>query len=707
MVRLALIFILAGALGVSAELAPVHTVYNWSNYTGTIYRTPRTNIVDVTTFGADKTGVTNNAATNIMAAWTAAPTNSEIFVPNGTYRMGGLLTFGAFPWEGGKTLRGESTNVIFLCLTNSGYMMKVGGNGNYPLYGQLFPTNPIVQGATNFIVPTLDGDNFPGGPITVGSVVSVLSRNPTNLNGGGLQVIDYGNDWSMVQQAIVHSISGNTISIGAPLAFQPFSNTVVLDWYGTPTRDIGIENITLTFTNDGTGEAAADGFHNFGIQAQVLHNSWFSNVTVITRASRGLAANLVVHSALEGLHLVGPGGGGNQAAGFLVSDISNSRFENNLIRGFFPRIEYNRGTVANVFGYNYAPSPVANGVAFQMHGPQPCFNLWEGNVGPTHHVDGLFGGAAHETFFRNDYDGEEALFEGGVAHGSLFFNRWVASNNVIANILGTNATNFTYTYEPGGTVGGIFRHGYPELLRTAHGSSWMASGGTSNSPPIPWNFPGHEHQFWTTNCQNGRYVFTNDQLNTNILWGDFAAYVPASALTRVILSTAANTNVYVYSWGGAPRSSGDGGGGAYATAVTSSNMTLSRAVSAYSGDRVWVLTQSSEPGVGAYQQRQMSNQPTHRIVWNLVYTNGVGQAGTLVDTTGDTLPASLYLNAKPAWFGTNRWPAKDVEASPDRTPIPAETRYAGGSVEGGEGAGDVLPVILGGPFTIQGASRVQ
>jgi hypothetical protein len=45
-----------------------------------------------------------------------------------------------------------------------------------------------------------------------------------------------------------------------------------------------------------------------------------------------------------------------------------------------------------------------------------------------------------------------------------------------------------------------------------------------------------------------------------------------------------------------------------------------------------------------------------------------------------TLPASLYLSAKPAWFGALAWPAFGPELSPMVGTIPAKIRYEGGTV---------------------------
>jgi hypothetical protein len=44
------------------------------------------------------------------------------------------------------------------------------------------------------------------------------------------------------------------------------------------------------------------------------------------------------------------------------------------------------------------------------------------------------------------------------------------------------------------------------------------------------------------------------------------------------------------------------------------------------------------------------------------------------------LPASLYLSAKPSWWGNLAWPPFGPDISPMTNKIPAQVRYEGGSV---------------------------
>ncbi len=57
--------------------------------------------------------------------------------------------------------------------------------------------------------------------------------------------------------------------------------------------------------------------------------------------------------------------------------------------------------------------------------------------------------------------------------------------------------------------------------------------------------------------------------------------------------------------------------------------------------------------------------------WDSV-TNGVVWHPEIADRL---LPDSLYLSAKPAWFGSHRWPPIGADLNPMVSSIPAESRY--------------------------------
>jgi hypothetical protein len=59
----------------------------------------------------------------------------------------------------------------------------------------------------------------------------------------------------------------------------------------------------------------------------------------------------------------------------------------------------------------------------------------------------------------------------------------------------------------------------------------------------------------------------------------------------------------------------------------------------------------------------------------------IGGGGVWDSSNADhNLPVSLYLSAKPAWFGSLAWPAFGLDLSPMVGTIPAKVRYEGGTV---------------------------
>lgn len=70
---------------------------------------------------------------------------------------------------------------------------------------------------------------------------------------------------------------------------------------------------------------------------------------------------------------------------------------------------------------------------------------------------------------------------------------------------------------------------------------------------------------------------------------------------------------------------------------------------------------------------------TKTVVWNNNVPSGSLSSSYMAQ---QTLPPSLYLTAKPAWFGNAAWPPIDPSASTKVNAIPAQTCYANGAGTG-------------------------
>jgi hypothetical protein len=83
-----------------------------------------------------------------------------------------------------------------------------------------------------------------------------------------------------------------------------------------------------------------------------------------------------------------------------------------------------------------------------------------------------------------------------------------------------------------------------------------------------------------------------------------------------------------------------------------------------------------DPGAGGFQELDLDVEATTLKKANLFVPTGIPAAESLA---GATLPPSLYLSARPAWFAQLAWPPFDP-AAPNTTyeAIPAGYRYMHG-----------------------------
>lgn len=79
------------------------------------------------------------------------------------------------------------------------------------------------------------------------------------------------------------------------------------------------------------------------------------------------------------------------------------------------------------------------------------------------------------------------------------------------------------------------------------------------------------------------------------------------------------------------------------------------------------------PGPGGFQELDLDVKTTTLLAGNYNFRdNGVPARESL---GGATLPASLYLKAKPAWFGDLHWPAFGPDIDFQKNKIPAQVRF--------------------------------
>jgi hypothetical protein len=597
----------------------------------------RTNLLDVTTYGADKAGASNSYDA-IVAAIAAASSNDVVYFPAGRYCISNALSI----TKNYITLRGEGTNSTIFMPVNSAHLLKAGPDEQQWSVSPISINSGATKGSTNFVIASAPefavGDQVQVSDSDFGAGSSTFPR---------IHVAYY--DHILVQQCRVHAITGTTITIDRPLVWN-FTNAPRVFGMGTTgIKGFGLENLNLTGTNTDNGSF---GVTSFMLSLSMAQNSWVSNCSLSMLGNYGIAMNNCVNVTITRSAVTKATSAGSNHGGLLMSTVGGSLIENNIFAdGLQPGIEFNNGVSGNAFFGNYFTNNVAR-YDVDNHGAHPIMNLWEANVLSGYfEMDGYFGSASHQTLFRN------AILDEWVP---IMLKRWNSYHQIVGNVLGNPGatyTNFTHDITDIGYQ--IIEMGRPNIGNPSF---------VGTNPPIAWNFPG-----WTLDdngTPNGICVFTNDQVNVTNLVGNFTnipVYLGNNG--ALIFQDAVDTNRY-YPRDGVLRVPPVGSSG------TISNIHIPAGVTVSNGWRAFWTAQNPP----LYQQLDTVARATHTITGNYDEFND----SLTWDANGaQTIPASLLYSESPSWWGTNRWPAIDPEGSPYVAPIPAQLRYNGVGQGGG------------------------
>lgn len=624
---------------------------------GIIIRTGTTVDVTQAPYGVDNTGVTN-AATGIASAIAAAGSNTVIYIPEGVYNITNGLTLN----KSGITLRGAGSNtVLFGHLifghASSGdtvyYVTNTGGGG--------------VKATTNAtLMSTLDRY---GNTIRAGDYFMFSAENEYHPY---WQVISTANYRRLLRQVVImDSISGSNITFSPPLVWN-FTNNPTMDTMSLasagagfrPYLRSGLESFTICSTNAGRWDP-----YDRNITMQGMAESWITNVNSVQAANYCLTIDDVVHCTVTSSRFALTGAGPSHS-GIIVEGASGCLFENNIFAdlgttGFM----FNTGFAGNAVFGNFVTNcsfPISS------HNVHPMMNLFEANICNYIMMDGYFGSASHNTLFRNQM------------HSGGQFKRFTTYMQCVGNVVGRTNLQYQWEREESGHNSepyGVWSMGYPNLGNTGYNDI---------SPPVAWNFPGRTvNSFTVGTYTNGVFTFTGDYGPTNVLWTNMGVgtftNIPAPVVAGypIIFQDGSNTNFYYGATSSVPVLTTGAG--------TPSNVTLNVYVYVTNGSTLYIA------GANAYQWLQQSNKYTHTFHGNGVYTNNPPNGSvTVVWDAGiadhDVPDSILYPSGAPGWWGTNRWPGIDPEASPVAAAIPSLQTYYG--IDNGSTLGPIAPSDL-------------
>jgi hypothetical protein len=470
----------------------------------------------------------------------------------------------------------------------------------------------------------------------------------------GLPPIGVGRSWSSAQVDVngnANHMARITAKSGSTLTFTPgiygnygdlATGTKIWTSQGLQIEGFGLEDMTVNL----------NGASGVGVGMAAGYGCWVKNVKSQGATNYPFQFYDSLHIEVRGCWATGPGGTGTNGGGYLVNSVYGSLFENNISELTFPLWEINAGSSGNVFAYNFSSgSGAAQGMNIN-HGPHNTMNLYEGNVATSIIADGFFGGTSENTIFRNWWHGEEGY--------SNTFKRMTRNTNLIGNLVGN----------PASYVETAFSFGQPNI---GNGDSL---GTAQPSAGDAWNDFGAVGTLTTrTSDTSGSITITSPAAARFNPYGDngvdvyFAITWNNDTNRRVCNAHGVNGAVTTVTFNDTPFASGN-------------------AVLPTQGSSVKI--EMMDYG-GGFQEIDLDVAATAIQKGN--HFNGTGYiAGTL---GADTIPNSMYLSAKPAFFGNLVWPPFNPQDANTRskTRIPAGYRYINGVDPPPDGGGSGIGTL--------------
>lgn len=262
-------------------------------------------------------------------------------------------------------------------------------------------------------------------------------------DGGGGAPAQFDNDRLRDGSAVMHTIhlvtgiSGNTVTIDPPLAFQ-YPGTPRISGFQTDARQwVGVESDGGTIGHTGYKLISM-----FGV-----FNCWLSGLNVTnygnsTTGSRCVTPTTVARWEIRRCYFANSTGAHDVGYCIDTSGVNHGLIEDNIFYKLQGSI-FLQGSSANVIAYNtvfhtYNQDSGVDWLAggfVANHSPYPMHNLIEGNYVPMIQPDFYYGGSRYGTLLRNYVPGSDVLTEQHRRTISIDSRQWDYS--VVGNILGT------------------------------------------------------------------------------------------------------------------------------------------------------------------------------------------------------------------------------------------------------------------------------
>lgn len=304
------------------------------------------------------------------------------------------------------------------------------------------------------------------------------------------------------QPVVVTSLCGSTTSNACTAGNAPWSigispatrlpniggNTPQAWWNnGVPLQHVGIENMSLDYTNSGAGGGA-------GVFMFQCVNCWVKGVSSINSnvISRHVWMYQSAHNSVVDSYFYGAGGAADGYGPDTFNGADNL-VQNNITQHVSEPFEH-EGCVGCVAAYNYSADDFYNANANPQwqqasqyqHAVGNAFNLFEGNSYIATNSDDIHGSSNFTTIFRNYYSGRDMAITGGKAKTDMTIpvslQTYQRFANVVGNVLGLAGYHTAYQCIATGTTDNCSSNGNLAIYVVGYGDNegFSCSGGGCN-----------------------------------------------------------------------------------------------------------------------------------------------------------------------------------------------------------------------------------
>ena len=432
--------------------------------------------------------------------------------------------------------------------------------------------------------------------------------------------------------------TATTVTISPALLFDlPAELAPILRPVGRYAEFVGIEDLAVDGTDSPSGNCLVSIGQSYGC--------WLKNVTVRQGERRLVGIDGSLQCEIRACNFYGRKVAAQpNSGGLFVAMSTGCLIEDNILS---PGTEVDGGVAGCVFAYNFCDAAAVQGDLLCPslncnHGAHNSFNLYEGNLMPRFQCDGYHGSASHDTVFRNWFHATSDKTTNWWVCVNL--NRFTRDYNLVGNVLGRKGYDWSYEVEMTGFSYGrhyIYSLGFPNM-----GNGWC--NGKTAQP------------------SKGKYWADWDPVDGTTIKG---------ALTERSSDTAGKITL----------SSGNvvedqspmmkAGGTSSWLVVRKVDGKVATVDTSPWGTKLPPLNTAVLlfPGAGGFQELDLDVKATALLKGNYNYKdNAVPESESL---GGVALPKSLYLAAKPAWFGDLVWPPFGPDTDFEKSKIPAQVRY--------------------------------